>query len=134
MAERMLKFTTVERTTPAKRAAAARAGDFVVVLVAHRLAQGGGVVLGLRQQVRAELGQAVLKPVAAGRERLDGGLQVFALAGQGVKLCHTLSVAMPLCAEGIQAKGSENWSTKEVELSGALVGVYCTLYSPGGLG
>ena len=28
MAERMLKFTTVERTTPAKRAAAARAGDF----------------------------------------------------------------------------------------------------------
>ncbi|WP_340644854.1 NAD(P)-dependent oxidoreductase [Phenylobacterium sp.] len=28
MAERMLKFTTVERTTPAKRAAGARAGDF----------------------------------------------------------------------------------------------------------
>lgn len=28
MAERMLKFTTVERTTPAKRAAAARSGDF----------------------------------------------------------------------------------------------------------
>ncbi len=28
MAERMLKFTTVERTTPAKRAASARSGDF----------------------------------------------------------------------------------------------------------
>ena len=28
MAERMLKFTTVERTTPAKRAAGARTGDF----------------------------------------------------------------------------------------------------------
>ena len=45
MTERMLKFTTVERTTPKKRAADARAGDFHEIYADFIDAKAAAIIL-----------------------------------------------------------------------------------------